>query len=499
MARLTPLSASLYLIALLAVLLLAWAPQPPAQAGSTLLQPTRFDDPAPNGCQPDDCSLREAVIAANQTPGQDVILLDQGTYHLSIPGADEDGAQTGDLDITDDLVLTGVSFEDTTVDGGAMDRVFDVSGFATVRMGWLTVGNGSTSDRGGGIRSFGDLTLLFARVRGSDSLAGGGGIYAAGDLRVYYSWISGNTTSGGDPDSAGRGAGLFLDGGQGASVSITNSGITGNIAAGYLGGLHDQGFGNVSLTNVTISGNTGYWLPGIDEANGTMTLNNVTIADNTSTGPAGGALYTASTVILTNTIVQHANVNCELEGSATIMSNGHNIAGDDTCNLTAPGDLPNTDSLLQPLGDNGGLTPTHALAPGSPARDAGDPSSCPDTDQRGRLRPPASCDIGAFEADAGLPPNPIQGDVNCDGTANAVDALGILRAVAGLAVTQQEPCVDPGEPFWFGATQGNVNCDYGQVNAVDALAVLRYVAGLPVTQNEQFGPCPDIGTHLIPD
>ena len=71
----------------------------------------------------------------------------------------------------------------------------------------------------------------------------------------------------------------------------------------------------------------------------------------------------------------------------------------------------------------------------------------------------------------------MQGDVNCDDLATSVDALFILREVAGLGA---------------GACAGNgdVNCD-GNRTSVDALGVLRYVASLPVNQNE---PCPDIGT-----
>ena len=73
----------------------------------------------------------------------------------------------------------------------------------------------------------------------------------------------------------------------------------------------------------------------------------------------------------------------------------------------------------------------------------------------------------------------MQGDVNCDHLATSVDALFILREVAGLSA---------------GACAGNgdVNCD-GNRTSVDALGVLRYVAGLPVNQTE---PCPDIGTPL---
>lgn len=45
---------------------------------------TRFDDPAPNGCAPSDCSLREAVIAANVDPATyHDIRLAAGTYQVN--------------------------------------------------------------------------------------------------------------------------------------------------------------------------------------------------------------------------------------------------------------------------------------------------------------------------------------------------------------------------------------------------------------------------------
>jgi hypothetical protein len=70
-----------------------------------------------------------------------------------------------------------------------------------------------------------------------------------------------------------------------------------------------------------------------------------------------------------------------------------------------------------------------------------------------------------------------------------VDALKVLRSVAGLSVSQVEPCPEIGigsesEPFF-----GDVDCD-GDIDAVDALKILRHVAGLPVSQIE---PCPPIG------
>jgi hypothetical protein len=60
--------------------------------------------------------------------------------------------------------------------------------------------------------------------------------------------------------------------------------------------------------------------------------------------------------------------------------------------------------VLGPLANNGGPTQTHDLLPGSAAIDAVLPAgpSGVSTDQRGVLRPQGpSCDIGAFEVEAG--------------------------------------------------------------------------------------------------
>ena len=81
----------------------------------------------------------------------------------------------------------------------------------------------------------------------------------------------------------------------------------------------------------------------------------------------------------------------------------------------------------------------------------------------------------------------LSGDVDCDKDADAVDALKVLRSVAGLSVSQIEPCPEIGselESFF-----GDVDCD-GDIDAIDALKILRYVAGLPVSQEPG---CPLIG------
>lgn len=67
---------------------------------------TKTEDTDDGGCD-DDCSLREAVIAANADPGLTCIVVPAGVYTLSIAGVGEDAAETGDLDVTDDLIILG--------------------------------------------------------------------------------------------------------------------------------------------------------------------------------------------------------------------------------------------------------------------------------------------------------------------------------------------------------------------------------------------------------
>ncbi|MGI8553670.1 MAG: dockerin type I domain-containing protein, partial [Dehalococcoidia bacterium] len=104
-------------------------------------------------------------------------------------------------------------------------------------------------------------------------------------------------------------------------------------------------------------------------------------------------------------------------------------------------------------------------------------------------------------ADGGItattPAHPMVGDVNGDNTVTAVDALCLLRSVAGLtettacpasALTTMAPVTvsNPGggsavTPTGFTYQNGDLNGD-GKVDAVDALCILRSVAGLPATQ-----------------
>lgn len=100
--------------------------------GSTFVVTTTDDSLAEDG----QLSLREAIIAANNDSSVDgspeggrvdKIILPSGTISLALAGRDEDAAQTGDLDVTSHIVIVGTPDGKSVIDGGSLDRIFDVS------------------------------------------------------------------------------------------------------------------------------------------------------------------------------------------------------------------------------------------------------------------------------------------------------------------------------------------------------------------------------------
>jgi CSLREA domain-containing protein len=300
-------------------------------------------------------SLRAAIMEANASAGADNIVLGSGTYTLSLTGTGENAAATGDLDITDDLILAGDSAKTTFIDGAAADRVFDILGSAVTISG-ITIQNGSASD-GGGIRlnASSSLTLHDAAVSDNHATNTGGGILVSGLLTLNRVTIEGN--------SGDVGGGIYVN--NGASASLINDTLSGNSAVTNGGAIFTKN--TVDITNSTIAGNDalagagGIHFLGV----GNASLKNTILANNAG-GNANGAL----------------------------ISLGNNIDSDGSALLGDP--LDSVDPILGPLADNGGTTRTHALLPGSPAINAGTATGAPTVDQRGIGRD-ATPDIGAFE------------------------------------------------------------------------------------------------------
>ncbi|MCA9209915.1 MAG: hypothetical protein KDA55_16260, partial [Planctomycetales bacterium] len=147
-------------------------------------------------------TLREAIIRANNTPGADTINLNAGTYTLSISGDGENMAQTGDLDITDELTITG---EGVTISANNLgDRVFDVRPDASLTLDGLTI-TGGMATNGGGIRNEGTLVVMGSVLTNNTATNDGGAIWNAssGSLTIRNTTIVNN--------SAVDGAGVYTE------------------------------------------------------------------------------------------------------------------------------------------------------------------------------------------------------------------------------------------------------------------------------------------------
>jgi CSLREA domain-containing protein len=328
-----------------------------------------------------DCSLREAVIAANMAAGESLILLPPGIYTLSIPGIDEDAAATGDLDITSNVTLCGSGAALTIVDGGQIDRVFHIAdSTAVVTIENVTVQNGGGFYGmifGAGIANYGALTLRSVTVKNNLANGGAQGIVAGGGVANHK------------------------------SVSIFDSTISANTALGGAnggGGLYNSYEGAMSLLNTTVSGNTTTAAGGGIFSMGSLSITSSTISGNSSNDSAGLWVLRETDIFSTIIAGNSPGPNCKTLDGYTITSLGRNLDSGSTCAFSSPGDLINSDPRLGPLQNNGGQTYTHALQPGSPALNAAGTAGCPPKDQRGLSRPQGpACDIGAFEAAAAAP------------------------------------------------------------------------------------------------
>ena len=198
--------------------------------------------------------------------------------------------------------------------------------------------------------------------------------------------------------AGGGGGGISVQSATGAGfadVSVARSTFRENTAGTVGGGLRlGVGARDALVDTSTLSANRASAGGGAYvEEKSRLTLASSTVAANAAS--AGAGIVVVGVALVRNSIVVGATGEdaCLLGGS--LESDGPNLFGDDSCPASAD-DLVGVDPLLQPLDLHGGPTPVHALAPSSPAVDAG--SSCGPLDQRGLPRPAGTaCDIGAFE------------------------------------------------------------------------------------------------------
>ena len=408
------------------------------------------------------CSLRAAIMEANSSHREMKIQLPDGTYTLEIPGANEDEALSGDLDIIQSMNIRGSGSERTVIQAGTspaagIDRVFHIQGLnveepirvrlqdIAIQFGQAPTGLQFPENSGGGILIEGYTATsikntIISQNSSPDPQGQGGGILACGadcsedqegEFILENSRIIQNT-------AAGTGGGLALrnlenfeirncsilenislnDGGGIAISEIDDkSAILGstiaNNQAQFGGGIIIQ-LSEIFLANSTVSHNSAENdAAGIFTQEATLTILYVTIANNKSNSTAGGIYVKNAQVEIGSSILagNSAEVGPDCFDENDLDSLGFNLVQDDnSCSsvFDNEGDLQGVDPLLAPLADNGGPTLTHALdisSPGAHIIPIGTNQCGADinNDQRGKSRPgnfdPSDfCEMGAWEA-----------------------------------------------------------------------------------------------------
>ena len=308
----------------------------PASAQSAITVTTTVDELNTDG----DCSLREAIEAANRDlgvdgctagSGADTISVPAGVYTIMLAGVGEDADRTGDYDITRDVRVLGAGAGSTEIAGAALDRIFHVHRGAAAAIEGLGLRGGlaAIGEDGGAVLNEGILTIDASAISASRSGKGqncidvpepcepfagdGGGIHNSGALTMTATSVRDNQTGkGGIDEYPNMLSPLVMPDGAGGGVSNAGTLLLvqcnfGSDQAGTGAGVYNAGqavvvetsvFGNwttyiesMSIFGVgSSSGNGG----GVANVEGALDLRKSAVYDNWTPGglyATGGGLH----------------------------------------------------------------------------------------------------------------------------------------------------------------------------------------------------------------
>jgi CSLREA domain-containing protein len=334
------------------------------------------------------CSLREAILAANQNKkinpkehecpkGSDklvdsIILIDKQTYKLGIFGANEENGRTGDLDIIDDhdplaqvdktpvdVILVPLDQDqeigNAEIVNAADDRELHILSEANASIWNITFRNGAGADDGGGIRNDGTLALYSVIISNNKANKNGGGVYSSGKLIIGEDSIIGEANAG---NAAVMGGGIYVAAGL-ASVSKTK--ITGNAAVDGGGIFLDNGtmtmsssaVGGMSVEEGNAASDNG---GGINNAGGSLAIQENCFIGFNIAAADGGGIYNSGTLNISDSTIGRANAGnkaasgggisnhngiLDITGSAIGANSAENGGG-----INNSGSLTITDSMI---------------------------------------------------------------------------------------------------------------------------------------------------------
>ena len=321
------------------------------------------------------CGLADAILAANSDRAQGGCRAGSGADTITLS---RDITLDGGLPkITSEITIEGGGY---TISGDNRYRIFfndggtltihnlrmiegsaeDESGGAIINEGELSIsgssfGDNSADEYGGAIANGGELSISNSSFSGNSAESAGGAIANAGELSINGSSFSGN--------SAEYGSAIYNWG----ELVISSSSFSGNSAESAGGAIYNGKDGELSISESSFSGN---------------------VADS-----YGGAIGNLGELSIINSIIAGGSGDaCYSEGR--LKRNIHNFIEDGSCSPAFRGD-PGLGALVVPTDGSPAYYP---LLEGSRAIDAGDNTTCSETDQIGTARPQGPvCDIGAYE------------------------------------------------------------------------------------------------------
>lgn len=373
----------------------------PAAADAAEFVVTKTADTLDGACD-SDCSLREAVLAANNGPDH-VITIPAGLYRLTrvpAPG-DPDNGTAGSLFVDRPVIINGAGRDATIIDArpsdGAqgVDRVMYVSALGsptitgvTFRGGYIAQGSPRTlsNGSGGGIymqRGTNSqlITLTDCAITDNVATLSGGGLtvhkFITGtdpDVILMRTDVTDNAAT--DP-FLGQGGGIWNGD---TNLHIIDSTIDGNTATNAGGGIHisvgqSQRDAFLVMTGSTISNNIagldgngaspagGANGGGIYNTKGNFELENCTITGNEARPGVlpfptgwGGGIYNLpesgnpKTAQLINTTVAYNVAQVGSQLFSTVFGDSNGLLVGNTAIIGAPGGDPNCPTASQGIG-----------------------------------------------------------------------------------------------------------------------------------------------------
>jgi CSLREA domain-containing protein len=250
-----------------------------------------------------DCTLREAITAANNAPGEHEITFKAS---LTASGSTTIVLSTGLPLLFSNMTITGpganlLTIQRSTAPGAFQFRIFQVGVGRHVTISNLTIANGFAigSHAGGGIWNKGNLILNNCNFYGNAAgpipgFGNGGAIYNEGPSLVLNNCNIGGLGPGQANHAGVDGGGIF----NVLGIVVMNGGsIVGNTGGGI------TAISGTTLNGVSITNNTHEIGAGVLVLGGGQVIENCLIANNVTTREGGAIFNQAGQLTVANTTI----------------------------------------------------------------------------------------------------------------------------------------------------------------------------------------------------